>query len=168
MDKELTLMLEENQLQNSPNSNPAAEANRWQGGMNMMDMGQGKARVWYEVWNQAQQIEIEFERLSIEVEELEDRLVAFAKQKELARYQETMLKEKLREVIQYKRFKILPDKQRIAVVKQKLVEVREKTEEIAKHELAISERLGKKQGKLWRMMDRRNRVYEVLRSMNLS
>ena len=129
---------------------------------------QGKVKIWYEVWHEIQRIEPEIEQLSIEIEEQEIGRDEFAKRRNWANTQKLEAEAEAYYTRRHKRFKLLLDKEKVEAMNKRGAVMGEKAAAMAKEERALSEEIRHKHGKLARLAERRSRLHELLRSMNLS
>ena len=131
------------------------------------DEEQGKMNIWYEVWDEIQKLELEIEYLSVEIEEQEQRALAFTKRRIWANNQKQAVEADAQYARTHKKFKIKMDQHKVAVLNKKAAEMKEKAADMAKQEREAAEGLPQKKSRLMRRAERRSRLYELLRSMNL-
>lgn len=128
---------------------------------------QGKIKIWYEVWHEIQRIEPEIEQLSIDIEEQEIRRDEFAKRRNWANTQKLEAEADAYYTRRHKKFKLMLDKERVEAMNKRAAVMGEKAAATAKEERALAAEISHKHGHLARMAERRSRLYELLRSMNL-
>jgi len=129
---------------------------------------QGNIRIWYQVWHEIQQIEPQIERSSIAIEDREIRRDEFAKRRNWSNTQKLEAEAEAYYTRTHKKFKLMLDKERVAAMNKRAATMGEKAAVMAKQERILAEELSHMHGKLARLSERRSRLYEVLRSMNLS